>query len=121
MCLGLGDPNLFTEREAPTKRAEEPKTVLQWVLGAHFIVGIVKIVLGGFNAGSGDFFSCLILWCGYAKFDHCQTITYMLFCCQDCFMLSVSLGFWLQKNFFNKEEQQPILTAKMERIESKHE
>ena len=26
----------------------------------------------------------------------------MLFCCQDCFMLSVSLGFWLQKNLFNK-------------------
>ena len=72
MCLGLNDPNsMFQEREPPTKRAEELKTTLQWILFAHFIVGIVKVVLGGFNAGSGDFFSCLILWCGYAKFDYC--------------------------------------------------
>ena len=120
MCIGMpmGDQNPFAERQPPTKRAEELKNALVWVLGAHFIVAIVKIILGGFSAGSGDLFNCLILWCGYAKYDYCQTVTYMLFCCQDCFMLAVSLGFWMQKNFFNKDEGQMASPRMMRPTES---
>ena len=94
------------------------KTTLQWILGANFVVGVVKVILGGFSAGSGDFFNCLILWCAYLKYDYYQTFLYMTFCLQDAFMLSVSLGFWLQKNFFNKEmngaeiEPQPRMVRK---------
>jgi hypothetical protein len=73
MCLGnpLSDPNLFSQREAPSKKALELKQALEYILVAHFIVGIFKIILGGLNAGMNDFFSCLILWCGYSRYDYC--------------------------------------------------
>ena len=74
---------------------------------AHGIVAIIKIILGGFSAGSGDLVNMLILWCGYSRYDYCQTVCYMLMCLQDVFMLSVSLGLWAQKNFINRDETTP--------------
>ena len=73
MCLGnpLQDPNFFSQKDAPTKKAEDLKKALEYILGAHFIIGILKIILGGLNAGMNDFFSCLVLWCGYSRYDYC--------------------------------------------------
>jgi len=117
MCLGnpfSNQPPMFP----PSKKAEEYKNILEYVMIAHIIVIVIKIVLGGFNAGVGDIFSCLILWCGYSRFDYCQTVCYMIMCLQDVFMLSISLGLWLQKNYVNKKGEQE-LAKKMEKPEDK--
>lgn len=103
MCLGF--PGDMSPRFPPSKRAEELKTVLQYVLVAHVIVTVVKIILGGLNAGTGDIFNVLILWCGYTQFDYCNTITYMIMCLQDACTLGVSLGFWFQKKYIVPEGQ----------------
>ena len=63
MCLGF--PGDMAPKYPPTKKAEDLKSILEYILIAHFIVAIVKIILGGLNAGVGDIFNCMFLWCGY--------------------------------------------------------
>ena len=47
---------------------------------AQFLVAIFKMVIGGgLGAGINDLISCLILWLGYLKYNHCQMIVYVLF------------------------------------------
>ena len=92
MCLGF--PGDMTPKYPPSKRAEELKAILEYILIANIIVAIVKIILSGLNAGTGDLFNCLFLWCGYTQFDYCITMMYMLTCLQDAGTLGVSLGFW---------------------------
>ena len=111
MCLGLGDLNPMYP---PTKRGEELKNTLEWVFYAHIVVAIIKICIGGLNNGTGDLFNCMILWCGYIRFDYCQTICYMMMVIQDSLTLAVSLAFWYQKKI-NTED---VTSTKMEKPES---
>lgn len=101
----------------PTKRAEELKQILEYVMFSHVVIAVVKIVLGGLGAGMNDFFSCLILWCGYSRYDYCQTIMYMMMCMQDAFTLFVGLGFWYEKKLVFKAET----SARMVKPEGKKE
>ena len=68
MCLGIGE---MAPMYPPTSRGEKLKNTLEYILFAHIIVGVIKIAIGGLNNGTGDLFNCLILWCGYARFDYC--------------------------------------------------
>ena len=111
MCLGLGDLNPMYP---PTKRGEELKNTLEWVFYAHIVVAIIKICIGGLNNGTGDLFNCMILWCGYIRFDYCQTICYMMMVIQDSLTLAVSLAFWYQKKINTENET----STKMEKPES---
>ena len=81
----------------PTKRAEELKGILEYVLYGHVVVAVIKLILQGPSGLMNDLFSVLILWCGYARYDYCQTITYMLMCLQDACTLGVGLAFWYEK------------------------
>lgn len=56
---------------APTKKAEDLKQICEYIMFAHGVVAIIKIILGGFSAGSGDLVNMLILWCGYSRYDYC--------------------------------------------------
>ena len=64
---------------------------------------VVKMILGGFSAGSGDLFAMFVLWMGYSAFDFCQTVTYMILCLQEVFTIAVSFAFWVQKTYVIKE------------------
>lgn len=105
MCLGnpFSDPDYFKQHPAPSKRAEELKNALTCILFAHLVLAIVKMILGGLNAGFNDLFSCYFLWIAFLRYDHCQAICYMLYSMQECLSIAVSLGFWAQRKFFNKE------------------
>ena len=56
---------------APTKKGEELKVACEYLLWAHGVVAVIKIILGGFGAGSGDLMNMVILWCGYSRYDYC--------------------------------------------------
>ena len=45
----------------PSKRTEELKNILEYIIIAHVIVVVIKVILGGLNAGIGDIFSIMIL------------------------------------------------------------
>ena len=53
--------------------------------------------------GLNDLISCLMLWCGFLKYSHCQMIIYVLSCLVDAFRLGVAIGFWAQVNRLNRD------------------
>jgi hypothetical protein len=48
----------------PNQKARDLKSTLEIILGIHFFVAILKMVVIGIFSGISDLFSCLILWCG---------------------------------------------------------
>ena len=45
----------------------------------------------------------------------------MLFCLQDIFMLSVSIAFWVQKKYLNRQPDDKHLTSKMQKPDKKED
>ena len=60
--------NMFNAgpRFPPSKNGEYYSQMLNYVMYGHLVIAVIKMILGGFGAGMGDIFSCLILWCAYS-------------------------------------------------------
>ena len=100
MCLGLGAEDegrdLMGNLVPPNQKARDLKSTLEIILGIHFFVAIVKMVVLGIGAGLSDLLSCLILWCGLCKFDYCNCLIYLILVLFDLFQLLIVLGFYFQ-------------------------
>ena len=78
----------------PTQKARDLKSTLEIILGVHFFVAIVKMVIMGITSGLSDILSCLILWCGLCKFDYCNLLMYCILVLFDFFQLIIVAGFY---------------------------
>jgi len=99
MCLGLGDDDgrdLMGNLVPPNQKARDLKSTLEIILGVHFFVAILKMVIIGILSGISDLLSCLILWCGLCRFDYCNMIIYVILVLFDAFQLVIILGFYFQ-------------------------
>ena len=72
------------------------KSNLEIILGVHFFVAIVKMVVIGVLSGLSDLLSCLVLWCGLCRFDYCNLMIYVILCLFDMFQLLIVLGYYFQ-------------------------
>lgn len=100
MCLPFGGDDegrdLMGNLVPPNQKARDLKTTLEIILGVHFFVAILKMVIIGIFSGISDLFSCLILWCGLCRFDYCNMLIYLILVIFDMFQLIVVLGFYFQ-------------------------
>ena len=80
----------------PNHKARDLKSTLEIILGVHFFVAIVKMVVIGIFSGLSDIFSCIILWCGLCRFDYCNMLVYIVLTLFDAFQLLVILGYYFQ-------------------------
>ena len=80
----------------PNQKARDLKSTLEIILGVHFFVAIVKMVVIGIFSGLSDIFSCIILWCGLCRFDYCNMLIYIVLTLFDAFQLLVILGYYFQ-------------------------
>lgn len=100
MCLGLGGDDeqrdLMGNLVPPNQKARDLKSNLEIILGVHFFVAIVKMVIIGVFSGLSDILSCLVLWCGLCRFDYCNMIIYVILVMFDCFQLLIVLGYYFQ-------------------------
>lgn len=89
MCLSLdGDDeqrDLMGNLVPPNQKARDLKTTLQIILGIHFFVAVLKMVIIGILSGLSDLLSCLILWCAICKFDYCNSLIYVILVLFDLF------------------------------------
>jgi len=88
MCLPFGDDegrDLMGNLVPPNQKARDLKSTLEIILGIHFFVAILKMVVIGIFSGISDLFSCLILWCGLCRFDYCNVLIYMILVVFDAF------------------------------------
>ena len=89
MCLPFGGDDegrdLMGNLVPPNQKARDRKTTLEIILGVHFFVAILKMVIIGIFSGISDLFSCLILWCGLCRFDYCNMLIYLILVIFDMF------------------------------------
>ena len=78
----------------PNQKARDLKSTLEIILGIHFFVAIVKMIVIGIFSGLSDIFSCIILWCGLCRFDYCNMLIYIVLTLFDAFQLLVILGYY---------------------------
>lgn len=100
MCIPLGGDDeqrdFMGNLVPPNQKARDLKSSLEIILGVHFFVAIVKMVIIGIFSGISDIFSCVILWCGLCRFDYCNMFIYLVFVLFDVFQLLIVLGFYFQ-------------------------
>ena len=98
MCIPLGGDDegrdLMGNLVPPNQKARDLKSNLEIILGVHFFVAIVKMVIIGVLSGISDLLSCIVLWCGLCRFDYCNMIIYVILVIFDAFQLLVILGFY---------------------------
>ena len=89
MCLPLGGEDegrdLMGNLVPPNQKARDLKSTLEIILGVHFFVAIVKMIILGIFSGISDLFSCIILWCGLCRFDYCNLLIYIILTLFDAF------------------------------------
>ena len=67
MCLGTDPQPLYPA----SKKGEEFKQILEYLLCAHGILAVVKLILSGPSALLNDIFEMMVLYCGYSRLDYC--------------------------------------------------
>ena len=87
MRLLLNDDEIWSYgKPSNTKlKSKGLKNTFEIILGFHFFVAIVKMIVIGIFSGLSDLFSCVILWCGLCRFDYCNMLIYIILTLFDAF------------------------------------
>lgn len=108
----------------PNQKARDLKSILEIILGVHFFVAIVKMIVIGIFSGLSDILSCIILWCGLCKFDYCNMLIYIILTCFDAFQLLVILGYYFQtergKKLPKKKKNGTYVDPEADKVDQHH-